>query len=324
MTQPHKITVVGCGVSGLSSGIRLLEAGFEVTIIARDLPPNTTSNAAAAIWYVYEAYPLELAIPWARATFNELLRLSESEEDCGVSMTTAVEMMAHPVDDPWWKDTVRVFQRLSSSELLPGYADGYSVEVPLVEPPVYLPYLMARFITSGGKIEQREIGTLDELYDENHMIVNCTGVYARQVANDEGVYPLRGQVIRVSKMAGVQQTFMDDTDATLPLYIIPRTHDIILGGTLQKDNWDLKVDPATAQDILTRNARIRPDLREADILSHAVGLRPGRKEVRLETERVNENTAVIHNYGHGGAGFTLSWGCADEVARLAVQIRDEP
>ena len=121
------------------------------------------------------------------------------------------------------------------------------------------------------------------------------------------------QVIRVG---GTRVTL----DTIINSLGLSRTHDIILGGTLQKDNWDLNIDPATADDILTRNARIQPDLREADILSHAVGLRPGRKEVRLEMERVNKNTAVIHNYGHGGAGFTLSWGCADDVARLATSL----
>ena len=55
-----EVVVVGCGVSGLSCGIRLLEAGFDVQIWARDLPLRTTSNIAAAIWYPYKAYPQEL------------------------------------------------------------------------------------------------------------------------------------------------------------------------------------------------------------------------------------------------------------------------
>jgi D-amino-acid oxidase len=315
--QPAEIIVIGCGVIGLTSAIRLREAGFDAHIIARELPPNTTSDAAAAVWYVYEAYPLDKAIGWAQSTFEALVHIMADAPDAGVSMTTLTEMLPHEVEDPWWRDTVRVFRRLSPAELLPGFADGYTVEVPLIEPHLYLPYLMQRFESLGGRIEQREIQTLADVYGKNRLIINCTGVYARHVAGDEGVYPLRGQVVRVAKLPDIQHGFMEDTDELWPLYILPRSRDIVLGGTLFKDNWDFAVDDAVSREILKRCSAIRPGLLEAEIVSYGVGLRPGRKEIRLEMERVDERCAVIHHYGHGGAGYTLSWGCADDVVRLA-------
>lgn len=323
MTVSPQITVVGCGVIGLSSAIRLREAGFDAHIIARDLPPFTTSDAAAAIWYIYEAYPLHRAIPWARATFHEFVRLAQAAPESGVSMIPATEMIAHTVEDPWWAEIAPRFERLSPDQLLPGFVDGFTVEVPLIEPAIYLPYLMERFQALGGRISQREIATLADLYADHPYIVHCSGVWARQVADDAGVYPLRGQVVRVSKTPGIETAFMDDTDPQWPVYILPRSTDIVLGGTLQKDDWTLHTRAENTDEILRRTNAIRPALREAEILSDAVGLRPGRKEVRLESERPDARTTIIHNYGHGGAGFTLSWGCADEVVAEVQRLRTE-
>jgi D-amino-acid oxidase len=85
--------------------------------------------------------------------------------------------------------------------------------------------------------------------------------------------------------------------------------------------WDTAVDPGTAQAILARCVALEPDLADARVLSHAVGLRPGRPEPRLETER-RDGGVVVHNYGHGGGGVTLSWGCAEEVVRhVAAAVR---
>lgn len=321
MSASPEMIVVGCGVIGLSSAIRLREAGYDAHIVARDLPPFTISNAAAAIWYLYAAYPLERAIPWARATFLEFVRLAQEVPGCGVSILPTTEMVAHAVEDPWWVAFAPRFKRLSVDELLPGFVDGFTTDVPLIEPAIYLPYLIDRFQALGGTITQRDLRTLEDLYDTGATIVNCTGVWARHVAGDEGVYPLRGQVVRVSRTPGVETAFLDDTDPLWPVYIIPRSEDIILGGTLQEADWTLHTRPENTAEILRRTTAIRPALHEAEIVSEAVGLRPGRKEVRLEAERATEKTVVLHNYGHGGAGFTLSWGCADEIAALAAAHR---
>ena len=53
--------------------------------------------------------------------------------------------------------------------------------------------------------------------------------------------------------------------------------------------------------------------REARVITERVGLRPCRPEVRLEAETLPGGRVLWHNYGHGGAGVTLSWGCAREL-----------
>jgi len=106
-------------------------------------------------------------------------------------------------------------------------------------------------------------------------------------------------------------------------YIVPRADACLLGGTHESGDWRLDADPETAQGILSRCRQILPALEHAQVVEHKVGLRPGRDEVRLELEPVNDTCAIVHNYGHGGAGFTLSWGCADDVVNLVSSFATE-
>lgn len=314
----QQILVLGCGVSGLSCGIRLLEHGFDVTIVARDLPPNTTSNLGAAIWYPYKAYPQDRVLVWGITSLDEFYRLMGVPE-AGVSAVTLLEVLDHPSPAPWWRHMPRRFSRMPVEELPPGYQDGYAVEVPLIDTPKYMRYLRQRFDDAGGRIEQRTVSTLTELCGENRLIINCAGLGAREVAGDDGVYPIRGQLIRVKRPPGARW-WIDEHGHNALTYIVPRSEDCILGGTAQEGDWTLAPDPDTAADILQRCQALEPALNSVEIIEHRVGLRPGRREVRLELEPVSERCAVIHNYGHGGAGFTLSWGCAAEVAQLAMQF----
>jgi D-amino-acid oxidase len=135
------------------------------------------------------------------------------------------------------------------------------------------------------------------------------------VPGETRLYPIRGQVVRV-RAPGVKQAWLDDYGPRSLAYIVPRSQDVILGGTAQKGDWNEDVVPETSEEILRKNTEIDPALKSAEVIESAVGLRPGRDAVRLELE-IADGCAVIQNYGHGGAGFTLSWGCAEEVAALA-------
>jgi D-amino-acid oxidase len=98
---------------------------------------------------------------------------------------------------------------------------------------------------------------------------------------------------------------------------VPRSHDIVVGGTDDEGEWDRTPDPDVAKLILERAIALVPQLRRAAVVGHRVGLRPARPRVRLDVEARADGTRVVHCYGHGGAGVTLSWGCADEVASLS-------
>lgn len=304
--------VVGCGIIGLTGAIRLLEAGHDVTIYARDLPPRTTSDAAAAIWYVYAVQPLERAIGWARKSLDVYKAMAQDPAS-GVTTITMRDMHVEPPKDLWWRE---FFPEAKTMPPPAGYAEAYLLDVPRIEPSIHLPYLMARVKVLGGRIERRELAALDELYNDHALILHSSGVWARDLADDVEVYPIRGQVV-VVEAPQVTQGYLDEHNAAHPTYILPRSRDCVLGGTAWVEHWDTQPDGITTEQIVARCAAVEPSLRDAPVVSVNVGLRPGRRAVRLEREQVTPTCTVIHNYGHGGAGFTLAWGCADEAAALA-------
>lgn len=317
----QNVLVIGCGVSGLSCGIRLLERGFRVRLVARELPPQTTSNVAAAIWYPYRAYPEARVLAWSAASFQAFLRLT-AVPAAGISLTTLMEPYQWPVADPWWCTAVPHFRRATAAELPPGFVDGYVAEVPLIETPIYMNYLMQQFQVWGGVIEQREVADLTAVSDPYPLIINCAGLGARELVGDATLYPIRGQIMRVTAVPGLRAWIDEHSDRGLT-YIIPRQDGVILGGTAQEGDWNVAVDGATAVHIRQNCLQLEPRLLDAQILEQRVGLRPGRPEVRLETQPLTPTCTVIHNYGHGGAGFTLSWGCADEVLKLVETVIGE-
>jgi D-amino-acid oxidase len=315
------VIVLGSGVSGLSCGIRLLEVGYAVTLWARDLPPHTTSDVAAAIWYPYRAHPEDRVLAWSRRTFavlEELARMSGT----GVSMISGIALLRRPapdLDGPWWRDAVRDFRHATSDEVPPGYAGGYVFTVPVAEMPIYLGrYLVPRFHALGGKTVRREVGSLAEVLAESPVVVNCTGLCARSLVGDTAMFPIRGQVVRISGSLGSRFVF-DEERPNGMAYIIPRSTDCILGGTAEEHAWSLEPDLAVSAAIVDRCADLDHAIEGAVVLEHRVGLRPGRASVRVEVEPTPDGGLVVHNYGHGGAGVTLSWGCAEDVVRLIRQ-----
>jgi D-amino-acid oxidase len=298
------VTVVGSGVIGLTSALRLQEAGFQVRISAAEPPEQTTSAVAAAVWYPYGAFPRERVLAWAarsREVYSELAL----EHASGVSIAEGVDVARG--DGEAWQEAAGG-RRCRPEELPPGCPDGWVMTVPLVETPIFLPYLLERLRTGGAAVESVRVASLAEI---DGLVVNCAGLGARELAGDASLVPVRGQVVRV-RNPGLERFLVDEHNPDGLTYVVPRSADCVLGGTAEKGDWELEPRAETSDAIVGRCVALEPRLDGAEVLSEAVGLRPGRPEVRLEREG-----DVIHNYGHGGAGVTLSWGCADEVVALA-------
>jgi D-amino-acid oxidase len=312
--------VVGCGVIGLTAAISLREAGLEVGIVAAGLPPSTTSSVAAAIWYPYKAYPEDLVLSWGSRTYEVLEELSSIPET-GVLMREGVEIWHERVPDPWWAEAVPRVRRCREDELPFGYVDGHAFAAPVVEMPIYLSYLMDRFVAAGGGVERRTLSSLEEVAGDARVVVNCVGLGARNLVGDASMQPIRGQIIRV-RNPGLDRFYLDEENPDGVTYIVPRSEDCILGGTAEEGEWDLEPDPETASAILRRCTELEPRLAGAEVLEHKVGLRPGRQEIRLEREEGPNDVMFVHNYGHGGSGVTLSWGCAEETLRLVTAALD--
>jgi D-amino-acid oxidase len=318
--KDYGVIVLGAGVSGLTCGIRLLEKGLRVKIIAHCVPPHTTSNIAPAYWSPFRVHPEGRVLRWGRYSYEVFINLS-AESCTGVSLIRLMELYDHQVPNPWWEKAVPECVRANPSEVPLGFKEAYLVEVPLIETPIYMEYLVRRFNHLGGYIHKLDKGitSIKDLYREDVIIVNCSGLGAYEVCDDKNVYPIRGQIVRTTN-PGLSLCYHYEGAKNEITYIVPRSGDCILGGTAEERNWNTGVEEQIAKKILYNCQKIEPALREAKVLENRVGLRPGRNEVRLEIEKVSNTCAVVHNYGHGGAGFTLSWGCAEEVSELVGQF----
>ncbi|MBA2774865.1 MAG: FAD-dependent oxidoreductase [Nocardioidaceae bacterium] len=304
-----RVLVLGAGVNGLTAGVRLAEAGLQVDLLARELPLETTSSVAAALWYPYLAEPRERVFAWAQRSYDEFVQVAATP-DSGVALRSGTELLRELLEDPWWAAAVPDLTRVK--HVPTPYRDGWSFTAPVVEMPVYLRWLQRRLEEAGGTLTRM---ALPGLPDHADLVVNCAGLGARLLAGDDTLHPVRGQVVRVEQV-GVERWLLDGSE---PTYVVPRSDDIILGGTETEGGWDRRPDPQVARDIVARATALVPELAGARVLGHRVGLRPARPSVRLELED-RAGHPVIHCYGHGGAGVTTSWGCADEVLALALAV----
>ncbi|MGH3497312.1 MAG: NAD(P)/FAD-dependent oxidoreductase [Nocardioidaceae bacterium] len=308
-----RVIVVGAGVIGLTSAVRLAEGGHDVAVLARDLPLETTSAVAAAWWYPHLALPQDRVTAWAATSYDVFAKLvaegGGEHGETGVLMRESIELLGEPTADPWWASAV---PRLTRALDLPlGYADGWIFDAPVVEMPVYLTYLRRRAEAAGATLTRIALPTLPTGAD---LVVNAAGLSNRALVGDHSLHPVRGQVVWV-RQVGLDRVWLDSTTPA-STYLVPRSRDIVIGGTSDDGSWDLRPDPQVARQILDRAAALVPELADAPVLAHRVGLRPARPRVRVEAERRRNASPVVHCYGHGGAGVTLSWGCAAEVASL--------
>ncbi len=306
-----RCTVVGAGVSGLSTAIRLLESGHEVEIVSEKFSPETVSDVAAAIWYPFLVKPADRADTWGIVTYDVLESLSMEAPEAGVTMRDGREYLRSVVDLPPWKDDIAAFRILNGSEIPEGYVFGWEFRAPVIEMPLYMPWLKSKIEAEGGAFRHGFIEDLSDLSGD--VVVNCVGLGARELCDDLEVKPARGQIIFIDQDPGIGH--FDQQPETLT-YTIPRSDVTVLGGTAQVDDWGLEIRDEDNDLILSKVEAIWPDLDRDRIVGGTVGLRPSRTEVRLEEEEIG-GVRVIHNYGHGGAGVTLSWGCADEVVSIA-------
>lgn len=282
------ITLLGAGVSGLTTAVVLAEAGHDVTVLAAEAE-NTTSAAAAAIWLPYHIASDRLDA-WALATRDVYVQLA-GERGTGVSM---IDFDVFGEEPP----------ACIADECRPLRGGGFRVNVPLIDTSVYLPYLRRRL---GKPIVARTLERGDIARLGGDLIVNCTGFGARELFGDEALLPGYGISV-VTDRPAIERAIVVADDPELLMYVIPRTSDCVLGG------YDRPVAPedAEADAIVARCRAAVPEV-SANIQAVRRGIRPVRASVRVEREG-----RVIHNYGHGGAGFTVAWGCALDVLRLAA------
>jgi D-amino-acid oxidase len=309
------VAIVGAGVSGLTCAVVFAERRYRTAIFAKETGQQTTSGAAAALWFPYDAEPANKVIAWALETYNVLVDLSR-DSGAGVSVIELRQFSrTADVSVPDWASSLGA-RPLRRDELLPAFASGFALNVPLMDTTIYLDYLAARLLKAGGEINaNNRFEKLEDVSREFDFVINCAGVGARELVQDVDLEPHRGQVAIVPKIDNLTCAIVSD-DAPL-MYAIPRTNDCVFGGT-NEISANLEVNSAATLTIVDECTRVL-NMETPRVLAERVGLRPFRKSgVRLQRDRLRDGRTAIHNYGHGGSGFTLSWGCAEDVLDLAA------
>ena len=311
--MPKSVAIIGAGVSGLTCGGVFVERGFRTAIFAEQIGQQTTSGAAAALWFPYDTQPADKVIPWALSTYKVLVDLVKNIRS-GVSM---IELRQYcrtgEIQIPDWAAPFVISTEVEKS--LTVFSSGFSINVPLMDTTIYLDYLAKRFQKAGGSINEsvhfEELEDVDPKFD---LVINCAGIGARELAHDADLEPHRGQVAIVPKIDKMKCAIVCDDDPLM--YAIPRTNDCVFGGTNEVSD-NLEADPVTTKAIVSECAQVLK-MESPRVLRERVGLRPFRKSgVRLEAGKLSDGRTVLHNYGHGGSGFTLSWGCAEKVFEIA-------
>jgi D-amino-acid oxidase len=313
-----QVVVIGAGIIGLTTAARLLDAGCQVRVVTAGPLEATTSWLAAAVWFPTAAGPAERVAIWSATTY-EVLAAHAAAGVPGVVMRESLTLYRFDPGRPAWVGAVGPVRPAPADELPPGYTHGLRFVVPLVEMPRYLPWLRDQVVRRGADLHVARITALaDVAVPGVDVVVNCSGLAARSLAGDPGVTPVRGQIVRATN-PGLALSVRDEHHPEGRAYVHPRRDDCILGGTFEAGRWDTGADPDMAASILRRCHDIVPGLAAASVIEHLVGLRPGRATVRLECDdTLVAGTRVVHNYGHGGSGVTVGWGCADDVAALVT------
>src|SRR6266704_4625610 len=245
------VAIVGAGVSGLTCAVLFAERSYRTVIFAEETGERTTSAAAAAIWYPYDAQPADSVIVWALETYKVLVGLSRDSQ-ARVSM---IELRSFSrtgeIPIPGW--TIPLGAKRLVREMLPMFNSGFAIAVPLMDTTIYLDYLTNRFVNAGGSINGNvRFEKLEKVDPKFDLVINCAGIGAKMLLPDVDLEPHRGQVAIVPKLNISRATVCDDPPL---MYAIPRANDCVFGGTNElSDNRD--VDPTVTARIVAECSRV--------------------------------------------------------------------
>jgi D-amino-acid oxidase len=309
------ITIIGAGISGMSTALLLLKKGYPVRLMAAAFSPNITSNKAAAFWFPYHIRNDERGIRWCRESYAYYQQFADDAGTTGISMQKLVKVLRKGQTDqePIWESFVpQGSMHITATHLLPpGITKQYEITVPLIETQLFLPWLQQQLLALGATIVTQKVNNLLEVASYCDIVVNCSGLGAQQLCNDTTLLPVRGQIALLEKLRQPHPIYLDNE---MPLYVVPRQDAVIVGGTYEEGINSQTTEAATLQRLISNAVATLPLLAGQAVTGSWAGVRPYRPVVRVEQEG-----NIIHNYGHGGSGFTLAFGCAQEVVQLVQQ-----
>ncbi|MFD5094635.1 FAD-dependent oxidoreductase [Amycolatopsis thailandensis] len=289
-----RITVVGGGVIGLSCAHRLAGAGHDVTVVTADRPGETTSAVAGGVLFPPLSVHSDQVDRWTAASVEDYRSLGAP----GVRLRRGTFFIPREAPLPSWAFS------MPDLDHEPG---RLTFTTTVIDTPVYLAWLADRVAGLGVRTEYRTVSRLEDL--DADLVVNAAGLGGGRLAGDGTVVPVGGQVVHLAD-PGLTEWIVDGSTPVLR-HVIPHGRHVVCGGTQEPGRDSVEPDPGVTADIVRRCRELVPALADAPVLGAKVGLRPFRPQVRLERDG-----DVVHCYGHGGAGITLAWGCADDVLAL--------
>ena len=312
------VTVVGGGVIGLTSALGLARAGHTVRCVRDEPVADTTSAVAGGLWFPYHVDPRDRVLEWGRVALDRFTDLAR-DPDAGVALREGV-VVERGAPDRWWAAAVPGWREARTHELPAGAPAGVVATVPLVTMPVFLPWLETRCADAGVELARGWVSDLAEVPGD--VVVVAAGLRSGALVDDHAGTPSRGQVALLAN-PGLTHWLVDDEHPDGMVYVLPHPDWVVCGGTDVAGSWDAVTDRDVHDAIVRRVRSVVPALAHAEVLGAKVGLRPVAPEVRLAASEVG-GRPVVTNYGHGGAGVTLSWGCADKVVRLVGECLAAP
>ncbi|KIJ49416.1 hypothetical protein M422DRAFT_27776 [Sphaerobolus stellatus SS14] len=350
-----KVAVIGSGIIGLTTALEIQTKGHQVAIFADSLPGDTKSTRYTSPWAGAHHLMVRGDDPkkreYEQETFDRLWKESEGDSDDSRCLKRVYqkEYYEEDVTRNTQLDHMPDFRPLTADELIAPATSGVTFTTITIDTAAYLPLLLARFLSRGGRLYREHVQHIDQVLQGAwgmpipDALVVCAGLGARFLGGveDKDVYPIRGQTVLVHAPWLTDSRGMLEKNGQVT-YIIPRrSGDTVIGGTREVDDWYPHPRLETGRAILERALRVMPDLippnlrdesrkptiadLEPYIVEHGCGLRPARKGgIRVEsgTTRIGGAAAgerevpIVYNYGHGGAGYQSSWGTASHAARL--------
>lgn len=332
-SKNYRVCVIGAGVVGLSTAVCIQQSIPEsiVTVFADKFGDETLSSGAGGLFRpeISIDFDTNKLRKWCRDSMDHFLEILKSPDasKAGMQCVSGYHLTSsekHAAQNSFLKEMVPVYRDLSEKELklFPSqYKNGIFFSTIITDCRYYLPWLTKKFKDAGGKIEIRHISKFSELPENYDVIVNCTGLGARNLLSDDMLIPVRGQTIKV-KAPWIKHFYYGDE-----VYIVPGVDYITLGGVKDFGSWKMQVNPYQKQFIFDKCVELVPSLQNAEVFCDWVGLRPYRPSLRLDTSIIQcdgKYYAVVHNYGHGGHGVTLSWGTAKHATELVRKVLQSP
>lgn len=256
-TGASRFAVIGCGAVGLATARLLQRNGFDVTIYARDLPPRTTSNVACASWYPAEGVDPASRTPEWEDRFSRAARLAYRYfqdlvgDYYGIRWYPSYTLSDEPIEeastDALIKDLLPGLEDLEPNQHPFGYRYCRRVWQMMIEPPIYLNAMLRDFRIAGGTVVTRELADIEDVLKlEEPVVMNCTGIGAKELFDDEELMPIKGQLTVLLPQKEIDYLFVSGG-----LYMMPRKDGILLGGTHERGEWSLEPNPTEAQRLMS-------------------------------------------------------------------------